>query len=307
MTNFKRILLVFEGKLGEDSVLKTAVAHSKRAKANITVVAVIEKKPGFKEIQEMIVEESLKHLEAYVRPVKKKGVKIGVKVLIGTPFLEVIREVLKDKYDLVMINAEGAGAPKRGFIGSTTLHLMRKCPCPVWAIKPKKGIKINRVLAAVDPVDPEQSDADVRNGLNVKILDLAATLARSEGSRLDVFHAWSLYGESIIRHRMGVQKDELGLMLKKTRENHKRWLDQLLKQVHVPGSQMRVHLLKGEPGSLIPIFAKEKRTDLLVMGSVGRIGVPGFLIGNTAEKILHQVDCSVLAVKPDGYVSPVKL
>jgi universal stress protein E len=42
------------------------------------------------------------------------------------------------------------------------------------------------------------------------------------------------------------------------------------------------------------------------MGTVGRAGIAGLLIGNTAEKILHQVECSVMTVKPDGFVSPVK-
>ena len=43
------------------------------------------------------------------------------------------------------------------------------------------------------------------------------------------------------------------------------------------------------------------------MGTVARTGIPGLLIGNTAETILQRVDCSVLAVKPDGFVSPVGL
>lgn len=38
---------------------------------------------------------------------------------------------------------------------------------------------------------------------------------------------------------------------------------------------------------------------------MGRTGVPGLFIGNTAESVLHQVDCSVLALKPPGFVSPV--
>lgn len=43
------------------------------------------------------------------------------------------------------------------------------------------------------------------------------------------------------------------------------------------------------------------------MGTVCRTGAPGLLIGNTAEKILYEVDCSVLTVKPDGFVTPVRL
>jgi nucleotide-binding universal stress UspA family protein len=43
------------------------------------------------------------------------------------------------------------------------------------------------------------------------------------------------------------------------------------------------------------------------MGTVSRTGVAGLLIGNTAEKVLNQVGCSVLTVKPDGFITPVKL
>jgi universal stress protein E len=43
------------------------------------------------------------------------------------------------------------------------------------------------------------------------------------------------------------------------------------------------------------------------MGTVSRAGIAGLLIGNTAEKVLPQVDCSMLTVKPEGFVTPVKL
>ena len=36
-------------------------------------------------------------------------------------------------------------------------------------------------------------------------------------------------------------------------------------------------------------------------------GAAGFLIGNTAETVLNHVTCSILALKPDGFVSPVEL
>jgi nucleotide-binding universal stress UspA family protein len=47
--------------------------------------------------------------------------------------------------------------------------------------------------------------------------------------------------------------------------------------------------------------------DLLVMGSVCRTGIAGFLIGNTAEEVINQVDCSVLTLKPKGFITPVTL
>ena len=65
--------------------------------------------------------------------------------------------------------------------------------------------------------------------------------------------------------------------------------------------------LKGEPGRLIPEVARAKDTQLIVMGTVSRTGVSGLLISPTAERILGQVDCAVLAVKPDGFETPVQL
>jgi nucleotide-binding universal stress UspA family protein len=43
------------------------------------------------------------------------------------------------------------------------------------------------------------------------------------------------------------------------------------------------------------------------MGTVCHTGVAGLIIGNTAEKVLNKVDCSVLTVKPEGFVTPVTL
>jgi hypothetical protein len=64
----------------------------------------------------------------------------------------------------------------------------------------------------------------------------------------------------------------------------------------------RIHLLKGDAEALIPALAK-KRIEIIVMGTVIRTGIAGFIVGNTAENILQRVDCSVLTVKPDGFVS----
>ena len=68
-----------------------------------------------------------------------------------------------------------------------------------------------------------------------------------------------------------------------------------------------VHLRKGDPGRVIPTVAAKVRPGVLLMGTVARGGVAGFFVGNTAETVLRQVDCSVLTVKPAGFVAPVKI
>jgi nucleotide-binding universal stress UspA family protein len=58
---------------------------------------------------------------------------------------------------------------------------------------------------------------------------------------------------------------------------------------------------------MISTSAAGLSADLVVMGTVARTGISGLIIGNTAEAILDQLMCSVLAVKPPGFTSPVKL
>lgn len=45
---------------------------------------------------------------------------------------------------------------------------------------------------------------------------------------------------------------------------------------------------------------------MLVMGTVARTGVAGFFMGNTAENISQRISCSLFALKPKGFISPVK-
>lgn len=71
------------------------------------------------------------------------------------------------------------------------------------------------------------------------------------------------------------------------------------------GLKLSDHVLKGKPHTAIAKYVANNNIDLLVMGSVARSGLPGLLVGNTAERILNHIGCSVLVVKPDGWKSPV--
>ncbi|MFZ0258185.1 MAG: universal stress protein [Gammaproteobacteria bacterium] len=64
---------------------------------------------------------------------------------------------------------------------------------------------------------------------------------------------------------------------------------------------------KGWPAKEITHYADEQAIELLVMGTMGRMGVPGFFIGNTAEDVLDAVRCVVLIVKQSGSSTPAKI
>ncbi|MEM7235344.1 MAG: universal stress protein, partial [Planctomycetota bacterium] len=92
-----------------------------------------------------------------------------------------------------------------------------------------------------------------------------------------------------------------------TRRESAEHLSQLLEHSRVSIPEERVLHVKGAPDRTIPRTVLEKNIDLLVIGTVARTGVPGWIMGNTAERLLEQIACSVLAIKPDGFISPVTL
>jgi nucleotide-binding universal stress UspA family protein len=71
---------------------------------------------------------------------------------------------------------------------------------------------------------------------------------------------------------------------------------------------IRVHLTDkiGKPDEVILKCIHDYKIDLLLMGTVGRTGATGAMIGNTAERLLPEVTCSVLAAKPPDFRCPIR-
>jgi len=253
--------------------------------------------------RERIIEEESQRLEQWVDFVRQSRVQVSGKILYGMPFLAIIREVLRNEHDLVMTTAAGRVGLKEKLFGSAAMHLMRQCPCPVWVVKPSQPEGQTRILAAVDPTPLDEE----RHALNFKIMDLATSLARRQQSELVVVHTWTFPVEHSLRNRYFGPSSEVDGWVSDARDQHRRWLADLLHPYALQDMKHQVYMLKGEARHLIPELAAEKEVELIVMGTVSRTGVSGLLIGNTAEKILGQVDCAVLAIKPDGFITPVRL
>ena len=309
MQRFKNILLVSDGEERNIAGLERAGALAGRNQAQLTVVSVVESLPlelqrlmaavHAADLWQLAVEERRERLERFVARVWQGEVRLASKILLGTPFLEVIREVLRNQHDLVMMTAEGKSGIKDILFGSTSMHLMRKYPYPVWVMKPEQHTRYARVMAAADPMA-----TDVRHqSLNHKIMQLASSLARIEGSQLHVVHAWLPVTERIsFFGRPPLSEPELTAA---TRQAHETAFEELIQKCDLEGLRVQLHLQKGEASHLIPGLAQKKHIDVIVMGTLCRTGVPGLFIGNTAERVLWQVHCSVLTVKPEGFVTPV--
>ncbi len=59
----------------------------------------------------------------------------------------------------------------------------------------------------------------------------------------------------------------------------------------------RVVLRSGRPSSEIRAYAEELGADLIVIGSHGREGLAGVMLGSTANAVLHGTRCDVMTVR----------
>lgn len=257
--------------------------------------------PGKPDLEQLVVSSRLQDLEEMAAPIAALGIEVRTAVDTGSPFVEITRRVLADGHDLVIKTAQGPESRMRGLLGTTALHLMRKCPSPVWVVKPDSGARFGRVLAAVDP-DPEKPGAQE---LSIRVLEHARSVAETSNSKLHVVHAWWLYAEATLTGpRIKMPDAELNVLLNDTRQAAELALAGLLKEVDLGGVAHEIQLVKGIPGEVITLLAAE--SDLAVMGTVSRSGIAGILIGNTAESVLQRIECSIVAVKPRGFQTPLR-
>ena len=325
MKRFKNILCMVEPGKECNPVVERAVILAENNQANLSVISVApsaragigmpEGGPISADLQATIVNNHKQELENLVEPYRLR-IKIETRVLIGIPFLEIIREVLRNAHDLVIKCPESLDWLDRLF-SSGDKHLLRKCPCPVWMVRSQTGESFDRILAAVDVDDSYSSnELKTRQALNEMVMELAGSLAVSEFAELHVAHAWAALGESALRHGAFMQRpeNEVNTYVDQTRRHHTQLLDTFIKKVSANLGEdaaeyikPRLHMPKGSARKVIPELVKELQVDCIVMGTVARTGVPGLFMGNTAETILDQLECSVLAIKPPGFATPVTL
>ena len=194
MNRFKNILYVFEQSAGQKAAIERAVSLAQNNQARLTVIDVIpEINAGFRmppggpvsaELTDIRKQDRQKLMKSLVAPYRDQ-LDIHMAVLVGRKFIQVIRCVLRDHHDLVIKPAEDPEWLDRLF-GSDDMHLLRKCPCPLWLTRTQEKSNYETILAAID-FDPNDADAD-EQALNEAILQLASSIALSNFADLHLAH-----------------------------------------------------------------------------------------------------------------------
>ncbi len=197
----------------------------------------------------------------------------------------VVDAVARDGIDLVV---KAGHRSENLFYTPTDWQLLRRCPVPVLIADNRQRKKSQRILAAIDAgsTDP------VQVGLNRKVLSAAADLGAALGARVHV--AYVIPVSTVARD---LDLIDIEALERRTRAKLGASLAALAGEHGIPAENIVIKA--GPPDRLLPSIAAKLKADMVVMGTVGRTGAAGKLLGNTAEQVLHRLRTSMLALRPD--------
>jgi len=293
--DFERLLCVANPGSSHDELLESAArVAGVHDGCRLTVVKTLPQLRGLTDDLAEAVQTDL--TTRFVEPLRQRGIDSSGKVLVGKPWTTVIKEAVSGRHDLVLLSTEN---DRGGGFDSFTRHILRKCPKPVWVERPAHFKGYRKILAAVDT----GHDEGAYPSLNLQVLEVARRIAERTDAELHVVQAWFLPGEELL-HTRGVSSGELDFLRRRERQRVQAAFSDIMGALGIEDAHL--HLVEGEPADVITRVADEEQADLVVMGTVGRIGLVGRFIGGTAEDVLRRLECGVVALKPEGFESPIK-
>ncbi|MCF3097380.1 universal stress protein [Aeromonas australiensis] len=309
MNNVRQILFVSQGLIDETQALTQAMSLARNNQARLKALLICPALPKeMKEYREPYL-NSLKIQLERAAQTARDIVKLDDSVpplqidieCADAPAINIIRHVLREAHDLVIKAAE----PKEGGKGfkAIDMELLRKCPCPVWLTRPiERHRNAIRVAVAIDPMSSTPEGHD----LSLQLLQSSRALADTCSGELHILSCWDYAFDAYLRDNVWIKVTDAELNEKTLaiKAEHQAAQLSLLTASGIQGKQ-QLHHLRGQAERIIPQFVAEQSIDILVMGTVARTGIAGFFIGNTAENIVQTLACSLLALKPNGFVSPV--
>jgi nucleotide-binding universal stress UspA family protein len=192
--------------------------------------------------------------------------------------------------DTVVVGSRGVGAVTEALLGSTSMQLAAYASCPVVVVRrPVAGRDSSpRVVVGVDGSD-----------LSAKATGYAFEQASGRSLGITVLHAWNagVYTSGVALSALVDPWEELVTEQKLgTSEAIAPWTEKF------PDVDVMTHVVRGRPADVL-VDASES-AELIVVGSRGRGGFRGLLLGSVSRGVLHRAHCPVAVVRPFAHEHP---
>ncbi len=242
--------------------------------------------PRLARVRREVVARTTARLESLAASIAEAGVTVHCEVAWNRRVAEAVaRAATRARADLVVAEPRYRGTGRRRGLSHTDWELARLSPVPVLMCRSAAPYSKPHVIAAVDP-----GGHGLRpSSLDVRIVNLAASVASEADGSVRIVHC--------------VREPPVSLavrpeLLRSEKERVRSVLSHLARGAGV--KSRAVWLVRGEPAVALLDAVEKEDGDLLVMGAVVRSRIGEWLIGSTAERLLHEAPCDILLVKPSS-------
>ncbi|HRX84185.1 MAG TPA: universal stress protein [Phycisphaerae bacterium] len=310
MDNLKNIVVGIDYTKSSDAALAQAMRMAQWNAAHIHVIHVIES---------LVVSDLARaygaaeaHTEAEVRKAARRRAneaiaaaqalaavnaethsprsEMNVDIVIGNPFYAIMCCIRVVSADLLILGAHGTSTSHRG-AGTLAAKCVRKAPTKVMLVRENGRRPFARIAACIDFSES-----------SALVIEQAIRCAQQDSAAIDVLHVFSPPWQVV--HYMSPTLQASPDFQKQYRDHLNSRLEEFLRPYESETIALNVehHLIEAtEVKWGITEFLKSSGADLVVTGTRGRSWLVGMLIGTTAEAIVRDSPCSVLAIKPEGF------
>ncbi|BBB27105.1 universal stress protein [Amphritea japonica] len=265
----EQILVVINPEKDEQVALDRAIRISESLGACITVL--VRKKHAIPKLMET--------LDQKLNTAVKKGIAVSVVISNERNWLGALTCTLREKnFGLVIKELHAPSLSDHVFLPDDW-KLMRNTNQPVLLVRAGNIMDQQPVLLCVNAA---ASDAE-HLLLNERILKEGRFIAEAVNAPMHLVSAFPSQ----------MQDGDKSLQVPALQEaQYRAGCRRLLGEMELPESQ--IHVDQGPAELLIPQVVEEIGAHLVVIGTVARLGLQGFLLGNTAEQVLHRLRTDVL-------------
>ena len=285
----EKLLLPTDCSEFSEGAIREAVNLAKTCSSKLFIISVIETNPEYESIAPQLIEKAEKETRQHLESVKNRAAKEGVDCEIiarqgEDPYKYIVDEAAKHQVSMIIMGRRGRKGLKRLMMGSVTAKVIGHSPCNVLVVPRAARLEFRKILIATDGSKYSNAAASEavaiakRCGANL----IAASVVPYETiSPLGIVHSemqWELVTEES----------------RKAAESNIKNVKEIAEKEDVKIEEL---ILEGRPYEAIINAAKEKRVDLIVVGSHGRTGLDRLLMGSVTERVIGHADCAVLVVK----------
>lgn len=285
----ERILLSTDGSEYSEGAVREAIRLAKKCGSHLTALSVVDTNPEFDTIAPQIVEkkgkEARQNLEAVQARAKNEGIDCSTVIREGEDsYKYIVDEAVKSKSTMIVMGRRGRTGLKRLMMGSVTARVIGHAPCNVLVVPRAAQLGFANIVVATDGSKHSVAAASEAIGLakrNGSMLTVLSVVPSEIATPVDI--------DFTVSQRELIAEKEM-----QEAEKNARAVKEAAQKEDV---SVKALIMSGKPADAVIEIARERRAELIVLGSHGRTGIERLLMGSVAERVIVLASCPVLVVK----------